>query len=48
MVVKKVTRKTVSKRAVNKIIDEIAFKMTGIKHGSIITEEIKKLRELFK
>ena len=45
---KKGITKIVNKQEVNKIVDEIASKMAGIKHGSIITEEIKKLKELFK
>ena len=45
---KKRITKIVNKQEVNKIVDAIAAKMAGIKHGSIFTEEVKKLRELFR
>lgn len=45
---KKATRKTVDKKVINDLLDEIQRKVLTLKHGYIANEEIEKLKKIFK
>jgi hypothetical protein len=42
------TRVTVNIAEVNKVIDEIARKLVGLKYGYIVNDELEELRRLFR
>ena len=45
--VKKGSRKNVSKKVVNDLLNEIQRKVLTLKHGYIANEEIEELRKIF-
>lgn len=42
------TRVTVNIAKVNQIVDEIARKLTGLKHGYVVNDELEELKKIFK